>query len=139
GCEEQANYEAMIETYDETIFFKRLRKGNSFQPSNYGYIVIRRGTLELELAAQASETKQNWMHQVNCPNVTVDIIVSDHVDKGLLDYTRDNEIHLLGLLHRNLPAVKRLFSVNHSKLFLKHSRTALLIYNESLLSGKAGS
>lgn len=81
-------------------------------------------------AALAAVKKQQWMQKVDCPNVTLDIVISDDVDKGLLDYTRNNEIDLLGLLHRDLPAVKRIFSVNHSKLLLKRSPTALLIYNK---------
>ena len=77
----------------------------------------------------AERKRQEWMQNVNYSNVTVDIIINNDVSKGLLGYARDNEIDLLGILHRNLPITKRLFSINHSKLFLKQSQTALLIYN----------
>lgn len=80
-------------------------------------------------AVLTEEKKQKWVKDVNCPNVTVDIVVDDDVDKGLLDYARDNEIDLLGVLHRNLPIAKRFFGTNHSKLLLKHSTIVLLIYN----------
>lgn len=77
----------------------------------------------------AEHKKQVWMKDVNCSNVTVDIVINKDVSKGLMNYARDNEIDLLGILHRDLPITKRLFSINHSKLFLKQAQTALLIYN----------
>lgn len=82
-----------------------------------------------EAAVLAEEKKRKWMKDVNYPNVTVDIVVDDDVDKGLLDYARANEIDILGILHRNLPIAKRFFSTNHSKFLLKHSAIGLLIYN----------
>lgn len=82
--------------------------------------------------SSSEEIKRKWLKDVDCPNVTVDIVVDKNVDKGLLDYAKDNEIDLLGILHRNLPIAKRLFKTNHSKLLLKHSRVALLIYNNTM-------
>lgn len=80
-------------------------------------------------ATLCEEKKQNWLKDVNCSNVTVDIVFNEDIDKGLLEYTRDNEIDLLGILHRNLPMAKRFFTPNHSKLLLKYSGIALLVYN----------
>lgn len=79
--------------------------------------------------AFCEEKKQKWLKDVNCPNVTVDIVFNEDIDRGLMEYTRDNEIDLLGILHRKLPMAKRFFTTNHSKLLLKYSGIALLVYN----------
>lgn len=80
-------------------------------------------------ATFCEEKKKKWLKDIHCPNVTVDIVFSQDIDKGLLEYIRDNEIDLLGILHRKLPMAKRFFITNHSKLLLKYSGIALLVYN----------
>src|SRR5699024_12776133 len=76
----------------------------------------------------AEEKKREWVKSVDCPNVTVDIVVNDDIEKGLLAYAQANEIDILGVLHRNLPLTKRIFNTNHSKLLLNNSAIGLLIY-----------
>jgi len=80
-------------------------------------------------AILAEEKKREWVKSVDCPNVTVDIVVNDDIEKGLLAYAQANEIDILGVLHRNLPLTKRIFNTNHSKLLLNNSAIGLLIYN----------
>lgn len=86
---EQSNYEAMIKTYDEEVFFNRLRKGGSFHPSNYGYILFRNGTLELELNAVVYSYQQGDILLISPNNLYKLVRYTDDLQVALISINRD--------------------------------------------------
>lgn len=79
--------------------------------------------------AVAEEKVKTWVAATEYPDISVDILVHTDVEAGLTDFIRANGTEVLGVIHRNLPYLQRLFKANHSKRLLQYAKTALLIYN----------
>ena len=82
-----------------------------------------------EKAMAAQQKKAHWLTNFEGLDVQVDIVIDTDIEDGLTKYVEDNYINILSIIHRQLPFMKRLFNINHSKRLLRLSETAMLIYN----------
>ncbi|WP_413532708.1 universal stress protein [Empedobacter brevis] len=73
--------------------------------------------------------KKEWEEEY--PEAIITIEPGNDVEDGLIDYCTKNNIDVLGLVHRELSSLERLFTINHSKRLLSNGNIALLVFQES--------
>ena len=74
-------------------------------------------------------TKKEW--ESTYPKVSISVENNEDVEEGLINFCTSNKIDVLGVVHRELSAFDRLFTVNHSNRLLQTGNVALLIFQES--------
>jgi nucleotide-binding universal stress UspA family protein len=72
------------------------------------------------------ETRNNW--QLQYPNLTITMEKSEDVETGLLNFTTQKEIDVLGVYHRDSSFFDRLFSENHSSNLINLGNVALVVF-----------
>ncbi|MCG2793662.1 MAG: universal stress protein [Weeksellaceae bacterium] len=85
-----------------------------------------------KMAIQAQSKKKIWLQNMGNDQLTLDIVVSPTVEKGLENYIQNNRTDVLCIIHRHLSYFQRIFKLNHSNRLLQSSKTALLIYNTKM-------
>jgi len=72
------------------------------------------------------EIRSNW--QLQYPNLTITMEKSEDVETGLLNFTTQKEINILGVYHRDSSFFDRLFSENHSSNLINLGNVALVVF-----------
>lgn len=73
--------------------------------------------------------KKEW--QSEYPEAIVTIETNKDVEGGLINFCTQNNIDVLGVVHRELTSFERLFTINHSQRLLSSANVALLVFQES--------
>lgn len=71
---------------------------------------------------------KQWQEMTRLADTIVDIVYDGDVKRGLERYMKENRTDVLCILHRDLSPFKRIFKLNHSKIFLWEVQTALLLF-----------
>ncbi len=64
-------------------------------------------------------------------NASIYVESNENAEEGLIQFCATNNIDVLGVVHRELSAFERLFTINHSNRLLKTENVALLVFQES--------
>lgn len=73
--------------------------------------------------------KKEW--QSEYPEAIITIETNKDVEGGLINFCTQNNIDVLGVVHRELTSFERLFTINHSQRLLSSANVALLVFQES--------